>query len=225
MRRKVIGNEHSFMTQLLMPKSSRSAEYRFKRPLDLIIVIVGHLVLAPIMIPMWVIIALAIWFEDRGSVFFSQDRIGKNGGVITVLKFRTMIPDADKKGLAWTVENDLRLTRTGRFIRKSRLDELPQVLSILKGDLSFVGPRPLPIAEQRLLETKILGFERRLKVRPGLTSLAKVYNSDDGAEAKLQFDLEYIRSMSLVLDLKLIFLSVWMMMRGRSDRRSGKSRM
>ena len=170
-------------------------------------------------------IPLGIWLADRGPVFYRQERVGKDGQVFTILKFRTMIPDADQKGLAWTVENDHRLTRTGRFIRKTGLDELPQVLSILKGDLSFVGPRPLPIAEQRLLETKILGFEQRLKVRPGLTSLAKVYNSDDGAEAKLQFDLEYIRSMSLVLDLKLILLSVWMMMRGRSDRRSGKSRM
>jgi len=142
--------------------------------------------------------------------------------VFIVHKFRTMVPDADIKGPSWTVQEDPRLTSVGKVLRKTALDELPELWSILKGDMSFVGPRPLEENEQRQLEHQIPGFRRRLTVRPGLTGLAQVYDPTDLAIDKFRYDLEYLERVSLWLDGKLIFLSVFNSLGARWDRRSGK---
>jgi lipopolysaccharide/colanic/teichoic acid biosynthesis glycosyltransferase len=135
-----------------------------------------------------------------------------------------MVVGADKLGPSWTLEADRRVTRVGRILRKTALDELPQVLSMWKGDLALVGPRALATNEQAALETAIPGFSKRLQVRPGLTGLAQVYNVTDAPETKLQYDLRYIAAMSPWLDVKLLTLSVFNTLFVRWDKRSGKAR-
>jgi len=197
----------------------------YKRPFDVLVLVTAHLLLAPVFLFLWIVIPLAIWLEDRGPVFYRQQRPGKNGKIFNVLKFRTMIVNADKVGPAWTTQKDPRITKIGSLLRRTALDELPGVLSIWKGDMSLVGPRALPVKEQALLESTIPGFADRLIVRPGLTGMAQVYNHDDEAHAKLKFDVDYIHNMSLFLDIKLIVLSVRNTTMGRWDARGGKSGM
>ncbi len=198
-----------------------SVNARYKRPFDLAVLVASHLVLAPFLL-LYPLIALLVWLEDRGPIFFRQQRIGKDGRVFSILKFRTMVPDADKFGPDWTLDSDVRVTKVGRVLRRTALDELPQLLSIWKGDMSFVGPRALAVREQKHLEEQIPGFHQRLRVPMGLTGLAQVYNQDDDDQAKLGFDLEYIQQMSPFLDMKLLVLSVAYTFRGRWDRRGKK---
>lgn len=194
-----------------------------KRLFDLAVIVAAHILIFPIWLLCWTVIPLLIWLGDRGPVFYRQQRVGKDGKVFTVLKFRTMIPNADKVGPAWTTRSDPRVTRVGKFLRKTALDELPELLSIWKGDMSFVGPRALDVDEQRWLEEQIPGFRDRLAVNPGLTGLAQVYDLEDDARTKLKYDLEYIQQMNLWLDLKLMFLSARNTILARWDRRGGKS--
>jgi lipopolysaccharide/colanic/teichoic acid biosynthesis glycosyltransferase len=195
----------------------------YKRPFDLAILIAAHLFLAPVWALCWTVIPFLIWLQDRGPIFFRQQRVGKDGKVFTVLKFRTMVPYADRRGPAWTAQSDPRITRVGRFLRKTALDELPELVSIWKGDMSFVGPRALDVQEQRWLEEQIPGFRDRLMVKPGLTGLAQVYDLEDDASTKLKYDLDYIQRINLWLDLKLMFLSVRNTLFARWDQRTGKS--
>lgn len=177
-----------------------------------------------ISMPLWVLISLLIWFEDKTPIFYKQKRAGKKGKEFTVLKFRTMIKDADKNGPVWTNDGDPRVTRIGRILRRTALDELPSLLSILKGDMSFVGPRALAVQEQQLLEKQIPGFEKRLSVRPGLTGLSQVYNYEDDPHLKLHYDLEYISKSNFWLDIKLIVLSFMNTFTARWDKRGGKAK-
>ena len=115
----------------------------YKTLFDLTILTCSHVVLAPIFAILWIFIPTAIWLEDRGPVFYTQNRLGKNGKLFKLYKFRSMIPDAEKEtGAVLAADNDLRVTRVGKFIRKRALDELPQVINLWKGDISLVGPRP-----------------------------------------------------------------------------------
>ena len=195
---------------------------RYKRPLDLMILLFAHALLLPLWLVIWTIVPLSIWLEDRGPVFYRQRRSGKDGRVFIVHKFRTMIPDADLKGPAWTASGDPRLTRVGRFLRRTALDELPELWSVLKGDMSFVGPRPLEEIEQTQLENQIPGFHHRLLIRPGLTGLAQVYDTEDVASNKFKLDIEYMEHLSPWLDGKLIFFSVLNSLGAQWDHRSGK---
>ena len=195
----------------------------YKRGLDLTILVLAHLLLLPLWLALWVGIPILIWLADRGPVFYKQQRAGRNGKAITIRKFRTMTPDADRRGPAWTTQGDPRVTRVGRVLRRTALDELPEIISIWKGDMSLVGPRALDLGEQKLLESQIPGFGDRLKARPGLTGLAQVYDRTDEANAKLRYDLEYIQRMNLWLDLKLLVISVMNTVLRRWDRRGGKS--
>jgi lipopolysaccharide/colanic/teichoic acid biosynthesis glycosyltransferase len=135
-----------------------------------------------------------------------------------------MVPDADLNGPAWTTTGDPRLTRVGKILRRTAIDELPEIWNVLKGDMSFVGPRPLNEKEQKELERHIPGFNQRLKVRPGLTGMAQVYDSADDSVDKLKYDLEYLKRLSPWLDVKLIVLSARNTLGARWDRRSGKPR-
>lgn len=194
----------------------------YKRWLDLTILIVAHVALAPIWLLLWTLIPALIWLEDRGPVFYGQTRMGKDGKPFALLKFRTMVVDADRIGPRWNVNGDPRVTRVGKFLRRTAMDELPGLLAIWKGDMSLVGPRALDAKEHAWLETQIPGFVGRLRVAPGLTGLSQVYNHDDEAPAKLRYDLFYIQKMNLMLDLKLIFLSVINTLSARWDQRGGK---
>ena len=167
-------------------------------------------------------IPILIWLEDRGPIFYRHQRAGKDGQPFTLLKFRTIVPEADRHGPAWVSEGDPRLTKVGTLLRRTALDELPGILTIWKGDMSLVGPRALNVEEQRWLETQIPGFARRLEIKPGLTGLAQVYDRDDDANTKLKYDLEYIVSYGLWRDLNLLVRSVLNTVTLRWDRRGGK---
>lgn len=195
----------------------------YKRGFDLTVLVLAHLILWPLWLLLWVSIPLLVWLGDRGPVFYSQQRVGKNGQLFTVRKFRTMVLDADRKGPAWTTEGDPRVTSVGRILRRTGLDELPEILSIWKGDMSLVGPRALDVEEQSQIERNNPDFARRLCVLPGLTGLAQIYDHTDDAEDKFRYDLEYLHRMSPWLDVKLLFLSVRNTLTIRWDRRSGKS--
>jgi lipopolysaccharide/colanic/teichoic acid biosynthesis glycosyltransferase len=199
----------------------------FKRPLDFFLSTMGLI----ISLPLWAATAIAIKFEDGGPVFYPQERWGKQGSKIKVFKFRTMVPDADKKwGYLQASENDPRITKVGRLLRTIALDELPQLFNIWKGDMSFVGPRALPINEVQIREKDkdltddaIPGFEQRLKVRPGLTGIAQIYAPRDvNRRNKFRYDTFYIKKMGLLLDIKLILLSLWITMTGKWENREKK---
>lgn len=194
----------------------------YKRPFDLSLLVVIHLLLLPLWLLLWTIIPLAIRLSDWGPVFYKQKRTGKNGRVFTILKFRTMVPDAELTGPPWTTVKDPRVTWIGKFLRRTALDELPEVLNIWRGDMSLVGPRALEVAEQKELEQKIPGFAKRLQILPGLTGLAQIYDTDDTADGKYRYDMEYLTHMSPWQDLKLLMVSVRNTLGARWDRRTGK---
>src|SRR5215510_13049018 len=195
-----------------------------KRSLDLVLSSVGLFLSAPL----WAVAALAIKLEDRGPVFFPQERWGQHQSRIRVLKFRTMIPNANPTGVTvQATARDARITRVGRLLRATAFDEIPQLLNIWKGQMSFVGPRLLPINERQhreksgeIEDEKIPGFKERLTVRPGLTGIAQIYAARDvPRRSKFRYDLLYIRRQSFWLDLRLILLSFWITFRGAWERR------
>ncbi|HSE03288.1 MAG TPA: sugar transferase [Methylomirabilota bacterium] len=196
-----------------------------KRAFDLALSGVGLVASAPV----WGLIALAVKLQDGGPVFFPQERWGRHQSRFGVLKFRTMIPNAAAVSVQAT-ENDPRITPVGRILRATALDELPQLLNIWRGDMSFVGPRALPINERQGREAdadvpdeKIPGFHERLQVRPGLTGIAQIFAPRDVPRRnKFRYDLLYIRRQSFQLDLRLIALSFWITFRGAWERREGK---
>lgn len=166
--------------------------------------------------PMWALVAFAILLEDGFPILYGQERVGKNGRVFLALKFRTMHRNADEiTGPVQAVKNDPRITRVGRVLRRCALDELPQLWNILKGDMSFVGPRPLRPGEilanhrgEPVRLEKVPGFHERITVIPGLTGLAQVYAPRDiPHREKFRYDLLYVKNRNFLLDLKLIFLS------------------
>lgn len=172
-----------------------------KRLFDIIASAMGLLVLA---IPM-VLIAVAIKFDSRGPVIFKQERLGKDGVPFMIYKFRSMYTDAEKNGPQWADRIDWRCTRVGRVLRKSRLDEIPQLFNIFRGDMSLVGPRPERAYFYDQFETYIHGFKDRLVVRPGLTGLAQVNGGYDlSPEEKIVYDMEYIKNQSFLMDLRCI---------------------
>jgi lipopolysaccharide/colanic/teichoic acid biosynthesis glycosyltransferase len=198
-----------------------------KRALDVALSGVGLLLSAPI----WAVLAALIKLEDGGPVFFSQDRVGEGGRLFRAMKFRSMIPDAEARvGALQATEHDPRITRIGRVMRATAMDELPQLWNIFVGDMSFVGPRPLVPGEVevrgdgRLVPLEeIPGFNERHRVRPGLTGLTQVYAARDISRAsKFRLDRLYLKRASLCLDLKLIALSFWITGRGRWETRSSK---
>jgi lipopolysaccharide/colanic/teichoic acid biosynthesis glycosyltransferase len=196
----------------------------YKRPLDLAIFLSAHIVLFPVWLSLWILIPLLIWFEDRGPVFYTQERVGRNGRVFRVYKFRSMVPDAEKQtGAVWASEHDPRVTKTGRILRATAMDELPQLWNILKGDMSFVGPRAERPELVEKFAKEIRNYRRRFEVRPGLTGVAQVYGRyDTPPRNKLRYDLLYVKNQSLLLDIKLILLSVWITLKGKWESRQKK---
>jgi lipopolysaccharide/colanic/teichoic acid biosynthesis glycosyltransferase len=195
----------------------------YKRPFDLTILVLAHLVLLPLWVVLWTAIPALIFLQDRGPVFYSQTRIGKDRRVFTVVKFRSMVPDAEKlTGPVWAGADDPRITRVGKWLRATALDELPQVLSMFKGDMSLVGPRAERPELHEQFAREIDGFDDRLQVRPGLTGLAQVKGAYDLPPAeKLEYDREYIRRMSPWLDAWLLFRSVLNTLASRWDKPEG----
>ena len=177
-----------------------------KRICDIILSLIAIILTSPVML----IAAIAIHKYDGGPVFFRQKRCTRNGRVFEILKFRSMIVDAEKDGKArLATENDDRITPVGHFIRKTRIDELPQFFNILKGDMSFVGPRPERPEIVAEYEKEFPEFDLRMKVKAGLTGYAQVYGKyNTTAYDKLKLDLIYVQKYSLLMDLRLIFMTI-----------------
>lgn len=191
-----------------------------KRTFDVLLSGIG-LVLSS---PLWLLFSLLVKLYDHGPVFYGQKRMGLNGKVFRVLKFRSMIVDAEKNtGAVWATENDPRVTRVGRLLRATAMDELPQLWNIFKGDMSFVGPRAeRPELVEEFAEL-IPHYRDRFHVRPGLTGIAQVYGQyDTPARHKLKYDRLYIKHASLLLDLKLIVLSFLITFGGKWEQREKK---
>lgn len=178
----------------------------FKRAFDIVFAIVVGLVLLFLFMP---IIAIAIKIDSKGPVLFKQERLGKDEKPFMMYKFRSMYIDAEKDGPQWAIASDQRATRVGRFLRKTRIDELPQMWNILVGDMSLVGPRPEREFFYSEFERDIPNFRDRLAVKPGLTGLAQInggYELDP--QSKLDYDIEYMGSRSILLDIKCILKTV-----------------
>lgn len=189
-----------------------------KRTSDILFSSIGLILLSPI----FLVISIAIVMESKGGIFYVQKRVGKNNKDFNLIKFRTMYTASDKKGLLTVGFNDSRITKVGRFLRKHKLDEIPQLVNVLKGDMSLVGPRPevrryvnLYSAEQRKV----------LSVKPGITEYASIVYKDENEllakspdpektyieeimPRKLELNLQYVRSNGLLKDIKLIFLTL-----------------
>lgn len=188
-----------------------------KRILD----IIGAIILGTITLALLPLIILVIKLDSPGPIFYKQRRIGQDGAIFNLLKFRSMVAGAEKKGVQWTKNKDHRVTRFGRYMRKTRLDELPQVWNVLLGQMSFIGPRPERIEFVQELEKKIPYYQIRHLVKPGLTGWAQVnfhYGAslEDSVE-KLQYELYYIKHRSLILDFSILLrtIKIIMMREGR----------
>jgi lipopolysaccharide/colanic/teichoic acid biosynthesis glycosyltransferase len=180
--------------------------------------------------PLWLVIAVLVKLESRGPVFFSQARVGEQGRTFDALKFRSMVEDAERSvGPLQATENDPRVTRVGRLLRATAMDELPQLWNIFRGDMSFVGPRALRPEEieieggKSVPLTEVAGFAERCSVPPGLTGIAQIYAPRDiTRRQKFRFDRLYIHRRSLALDLRLILVSFWITARGTWEARDRK---
>jgi exopolysaccharide biosynthesis polyprenyl glycosylphosphotransferase len=200
----------------IMPQLMPEWEKKIKRILDIVI----SLLILILSLPVTVFTALAIKIDSKGPVFYKQDRSGLNGKVFKIIKFRSMIQDAESKsGPVWSSKDDPRITRVGGLIRKVRIDEFPQMWNVLKGDMSLVGPRPERPYFVEQLSKEIPLYKRRLKVRPGVTGWAQVKHKYDetveDVKTKLRFDLFYIENMSLRNDLKILFRTIFVVLFGK----------
>jgi lipopolysaccharide/colanic/teichoic acid biosynthesis glycosyltransferase len=226
------------MTQLSAPAPARAGAFSTslanpagiplpKRALDVVLSGIGLCLSSPL----WALLAAAIKLEDGGPVFYSQPRAGEGGRVFQVWKFRSMIPDAEKYvGAVQATHNDPRVTRIGRLMRATAMDELPQLWNIFIGDMSFVGPRALRPGEIEVLGNGTMealedvpGYAERCRVRPGLTGIAQIHAPRDITRRhKFRYDRLYIRQQSFWLDMRLIALSFWITFRGRWEDRARK---
>lgn len=185
-----------------------------KRILDFSLALIG-IIISLFLFP---ILILLIKLSGRGPIFFYQMRSGKNNKPFLAIKFRTMVVDAEKNGPQWAQKNDIRVTPIGKYLRKLRLDEIPQLLNILRGEMSFVGPRPERPEFDEKIEQEVNYYKYRHLVKPGLTGWAQInypYGSSiDDARIKLEYDLYYIKNRSLLLDLSIILKTINTILRG-----------
>ena len=199
---------HMFDTPLMLCRNSGlTFEQQFiKRGMDIVLSIIALVFLSPV----FIITALAIKLYDHGPVFYYQDRCTKDGNIFSICKFRSMVENAEKNGQSMpATKGDSRITPVGAIIRATRIDELPQLFNILKGDMSIVGPRPERIEHVKMYSKEIPEFEYRLKVKGGLTGYAQVYGKyNTTAYDKLKLDLMYIQNYSIWLDIEIIFKTV-----------------
>ena len=176
-----------------------------------------------ISLPLMLIAGLCIFLEDRAPIFYQQERVGKDGRIFKILKFRSMRPDAERDGMPqWAAANDPRTTRIGHLIRKLRIDELPQLLNVIKGEMSFVGPRPERAFFVDQLGGQVAYYNVRHSIKPGITGLAQVryqYGASiEDAVQKLQYDLYYVKNNSLFLDLLILIDTVQVVLLGKGSR-------
>ena len=207
-------------------KSPSVMQAALKRGFDIVLSGFGLIISSPL----WLMAGMAVAVEDGFPIFFEQSRWGKGGRTFSVLKFRSMRKGSEKERSVQAGQEDPRITRVGKFLRACAMDELPQLWNIFRGDMSFVGPRALPMNEiqtsaneKNIPDEAIPGFKERLSVRPGLTGIAQIFANRDTTRArKFRYDLLYIRRQNFRLDLRLIFLSFYISFLGRWEVRGNK---
>ncbi|MCA1701799.1 MAG: sugar transferase [Actinobacteria bacterium] len=199
-----------------------------KRVLDLVL---GS-VLVVLTLPLWIVIPIAILLDDPGPVFYRQRRWGQNATQFDLYKFRSMRTNLQEVEIVQSSVHDPRVTRVGRLLRATGMDELPQLFNILRGDMSLVGPRALAVEEkleingEQVTYETLPQFRSRLEVRPGLTGLATIFAAKDvGPEVKFDYDLYYVRNRTMMLDIRLIMLSILISLRGRWETRGPKTKL
>lgn len=189
--------------------------YYGKRFFDVLFSLIG-LVLG---IPLVIIFSILTAIECKGNPIYAQERVGLNNKEFKMYKVRSMRMDAEKHGAQWAQTNDSRITKVGKFIRKTRIDEIPQLFNVLKGDMSVIGPRPEREIFYKEFEKTIPGFRKRLAIRPGITGYAQVNGGYDiEPEEKLVLDLEYINKVNWLVDLKIAFKTVGVIFTGNGAR-------
>ncbi len=189
---------------------------KLKRVMDIVIALTGILVAFPLLL----IAAILIKMDSPGSIVYSQRRVGKKGKIFTIYKLRSMRQDAEKGvGAVWAQKNDPRVTLIGKMLRKSRVDEIPQLFNVLQGDMSIVGPRPERPEMVRSLKSMICDYEKRLLVKPGITGLAQVVHKYDESiedvKKKVKYDLLYIRKKCLWTDLSIMAQTFGVVLTGK----------
>ena len=197
------------MTVLPRPVEPKREFIAVKDAVDRVFALVGLVVLLPLL----ALICVIVKFTSRGPAFHRQLRVGRGGREFSILKLRTMVENAEgATGPVWARDNDPRITPIGRFLRKTHMDEIPQLINVLAGEMSLVGPRPeRPIFVERF-KSIIPGYEQRLLVKPGITGLAQVYHHYDSTirdvRKKLAYDLLYIKKMCMMTDVVILFLTI-----------------
>lgn len=195
---------------------SKSSYLIVKRFMDISFCLIASIFIIPIII----VLCLLVVLESSGNPIFIQQRVGKNGKLFNIYKIRSMHYDAEAlTGPKWADKDDTRVTKIGKFIRRTRIDELPQIFNIMKGDMSIVGPRPERPIFVAVYEKETPEFAQRLLVKPGLTGLAQVIGGYEiSYKKKLKYDLEYIQKQSIWLDTKIIIQTIWIVFSGKGAR-------
>lgn len=208
--------EHAAASELTKPKYIEYSFYEvFQRFVDIIVSLVGLVVSLPII----AIFGILIKLDTPGPAFYIQKRVGKGGKVFNIYKLRSMVVNAEKNGARWADKNDDRVTRIGRFIRKTRIDELPQFLNVLKGDMSLIGPRPERPEFTLEFNKEIPGFIERLQVKPGITGWAQVNGGYDiSPKEKLKLDMYYIENRGIKLDIVILLKTIGVLFTGNGAR-------
>lgn len=207
--------KNSKVTIINIQFSRRAIFLSIKRFMDIFIALIALLITLPLMVVFGVLIIL----ESNGSCFYSQTRVGKDGKLFTIYKLRSMYIDAEKGGPRWAQENDPRVTKIGRYIRKTRIDEIPQLINIIKGDMSMVGPRPERPYYIHKFNKEIPEYNHRLTIIPGLTGWAQVNGGYElSPREKLEKDLYYIKNQSIWLDFKIILKTIKIVLSGNGAR-------
>ncbi|MEW4241109.1 sugar transferase [Priestia megaterium] len=186
-----------------------------KRMVDIVISFVALVVLLPVIL----LFALIVMIETPGSPFFLQERLGQSRRPFTIMKLRSMYSDAEKNGAQWAVKNDSRVTKVGKLIRQTRIDELPQLWNVLKGDMSIVGPRPERAVFIEEFQKTVPAFSQRLAVKPGLTGWAQINGGYELTPAeKLELDLYYIQHTNIRFDVKIMIKTLRVIVTGDGSR-------
>jgi lipopolysaccharide/colanic/teichoic acid biosynthesis glycosyltransferase len=203
----------------MIVRFARKSYDKFKRITDILLSVLGIVFTSPIVFFAGIFIKL----NSRGPVLYRQSRVGKNGQIFRIYKLRTMQIDAEKEtGAVWAKSDDLRVTSVGRVLRKLHIDEIPQLINVLTGEMSIVGPRPERPEMVRSLKNLIRDYEKRLQVKPGITGVAQVWHkydeSVDDVKKKIKYDLLYMRKICLSLDLKIMLSTIALVLTGKGAR-------
>jgi lipopolysaccharide/colanic/teichoic acid biosynthesis glycosyltransferase len=200
----------------LMLRFAQKSFGKFKRLLDIMFAAAGLLISAPI----FALVALAVWLDSPGPIIYRQNRLGRGSRVFRIYKFRSMRIDAEKgTGAVWAKDNDPRITRVGRILRKCHLDEIPQLFNVIKGEMSIVGPRPERPEIVKDLKVVIRDYEKRLSVKPGITGLAQVCHkydeTIDDVKRKIRYDIFYIKKMCWLFEMRILAQTVLVALTGK----------